>query len=326
MKILVTGAAGFIGFHSSMRLLALGHEITGLDNLNDYYDVSLKNARLQQLEGKAGFTFMRQDLADRDGMAAIFRDGGFDVVLHLGAQAGVRYSIDNPFAYIDSNVTGTMTVLEGCRHSRVKHLIYASSSSVYGANIKQPFSLSDRVDSPVSLYAATKKSNEILCEAYTRLYGLSITGLRFFTVYGPWGRPDMAYYKFADAIMSGQPIELYNNGEMQRDFTYVDDIVSGICSIVSNGPMTAKGIGGHAVYNLGNNEPEPLMNMVRYLEESLGKKAEIKLLPMQLGDVVSTYADISETQRDYGFRPKTDLRSGIDKFSTWFREYRASTH
>jgi len=321
VKILVTGGAGFIGFHSSRRLLAAGHEIVGIDNLNDYYDVGLKQARLALLSEHPNFAFFQLDLADREGIAKLFREQNFDIVLHLGAQAGVRYSLENPFAYIDSNITGTMTVLEGCRHNEIKHLIYASSSSVYGANSKQPFSTDDRVDSPVSLYAATKKSDEMLCEAYARLYGFPITGLRFFTVYGPWGRPDMAYFKFADSILSGRSIDIYNNGEMSRDFTYIDDIVSGIFSIVTQGPVSVKK--PHSIYNLGNNTPEPLMNLVGFLEESLGVEARVNFLPMQPGDVISTYADISATQRDYGFVPGTTLREGISKFSEWYLKYRA---
>lgn len=321
MKILVTGAAGFIGFHSSKRLLALGHEIVGIDNLNSYYDVRLKHGRLAQLEGKAGFSFVKLDLADRDGIASLFRENTFDLVLHLGAQAGVRYSLENPFAYLDSNLAGTLTILEGCRHSGIKHLIYASSSSVYGSNTKLPFSLEDRVDTPVSLYAATKKADELMCHTYAHLYGFSITGLRFFTVYGPWGRPDMAYFKFANAIMAGKPIDVYNNGDMKRDFTYIDDIVDGIESIITKGPIVEPGKVPHRVYNLGHNNPEQLLEMIELLEIELGNSTQKNFLPMQPGDVYATYADINATTRDYGFLPKVALPEGIANFARWYREY-----
>jgi Nucleoside-diphosphate-sugar epimerases len=321
MKILVTGAAGFIGFHSIKQLLKAGHTIIGIDNLNNYYDVRLKHARLEQMEEDAGFTFLKLDLADREGMAALFHGHNFDLVLHLGAQAGVRYSLENPFAYVDSNLTGTLTVLEGCRHHNVQHLIYASSSSVYGANTKQPFSIQDRVDSPVSLYAATKKADEMLCQAYAHLYRFPITGLRFFTVYGPWGRPDMAYFKFADAIMANRPIDIYNYGDMKRDFTYVDDIVAGIDKIVHQKPSASDDPVPHRVYNFGNNQPEQLMDMVSLLEARLGKVARKNLLPMQPGDVYATYADISDTQRDFGFQPTVSLSEGLDRFASWYRSY-----
>jgi len=320
MKILVTGAAGFIGFHSSVRLLEQGHEIVGIDNLNDYYDVRLKHARLTQLADRPYFSFIKLDLANRDGMANLFRDGGFDIVLHLGAQAGVRYSLENPFAYVDSNVAGTLTVLEGCRHHGVKHLIYASSSSVYGANTKQPFSIDDRVDIPVSLYAATKKADELMCQTYAHLYRFPITGLRFFTVYGPWGRPDMAYFKFADAIRAGRAIDVYNHGDMKRDFTYIDDIVDGIQALVQEPPLAAGDETPHRVYNLGNNNPEQLMDMIALLEERLGKTAQKNFLPMQPGDVYATYADIEDSTRDFGFRPKTSLASGLEKFAAWYQK------
>mgnify|MGYP001197132642 CR=1 FL=1 len=322
MKILVTGAAGFIGFHSSVRLLDAGHRVVGIDNLNDYYDVRLKEARLRQLESREGFTFHRVDLSDRARMREIFENAAFDVVLHLGAQAGVRYSIQNPFAYIDSNITGTLTVLEGCRHNGIKHLLYASSSSVYGANTKQPFSVEDRVDSPISLYAATKKSNELMCQTYAHLYGLRITGLRFFTVYGPWGRPDMAYFKFADAIMSGRAIDVFNNGDMSRDFTYIDDIVDGIKSIIDLPEPARGGSGLHRVYNLGNNQPEQLMDMITLLESELGQAARKNFLPMQPGDVPSTFADIAASERDFGFKPSTSLAVGLRKFARWYIDYR----
>jgi len=321
MKILVTGAAGFVGFHSSVRLLAAGHEVVGIDNLNAYYDVNLKRGRLALLNGKSGFSFIRLDLADREGMAALFRQHQFDAVLHLGAQAGVRYSLENPFAYLDSNLVGMLTVLEGCRHNGVKHLVYASSSSVYGSNIKLPFAIEDRVDTPVSLYAATKRADELMAHTYAHLYGFPITGLRFFTVYGPWGRPDMAYYKFADAIMAGRPIDVYNHGDMRRDFTYIDDIVDAIEALLQQGPKVPDAGAPHKVYNLGHNHPEQLLHMIGLLEELLGRKAEKRMLPMQPGDVYATYADISDISRDYGYRTKTDLATGLHEFVTWYRSY-----
>lgn len=321
MKILVTGAAGFIGFFCCRRLLGDGHEVVGIDNLNSYYDVSLKHARLAQLEGALGFSFIQLDLADREGMAALFLNHSFDVVLHLGAQAGVRYSLENPFAYVDSNLAGTLTVLEGCRHHGVKHLIYASSSSVYGANTKQPFAIEDRVDSPVSLYAATKKADELMCHTYAHLYRFPVTGLRFFTVYGPWGRPDMAYFKFANAIMAGKPIDVYNHGDMKRDFTYIDDIVNGVVAIVEKGPIPTGDDVPHRVYNLGNNQPEQLMDMISLLEDFLSAAAIKNFLPMQPGDVYSTYADIDATRRDYGFSPTTSLSVGLERFVGWYGQY-----
>mgnify|MGYP001465273984 CR=1 FL=1 len=324
MKILVTGAAGFIGFYATRRLLSAGHEVVGIDNLNDYYDVRLKHARLGLLEQDCGFRFVQLNLADRRVMAELFATERFDLVLHLGAQAGVRYSLENPFAYLDSNLTGMLTVLEGCRHNGVKHLVYASSSSVYGSNTKLPFAVEDRVDTPVSLYAATKKADELMAHTYAHLYGFPITGLRFFTVYGPWGRPDMAYFKFADAISAGRPIDVYNHGDMQRDFTYIDDIVDGIEAIVSRPPAAASDQVPHRVYNLGHNHPEQLLDMICLLESFLGIEAKKNFLPMQPGDVYSTYADISETVRDYGFSPKTSLKQGLRQFSEWYREYRCS--
>lgn len=322
MKILVTGAAGFVGFHSSLKLLNLGYEIIGIDNLNNYYDVNLKYARLAQLENQANFTFIKRDLSDREGIANLFAENKFDLVLHLGAQAGVRYSLENPFAYIDSNVTGTLTILEGCRHHGIQHLIYASSSSVYGANTKQPFSIDDRVDSPVSLYAATKKSDEMMCRTYAHLYKFPITGLRFFTVYGTWGRPDMAYFKFANAIMAGKTIDVYNHGDMKRDFTYIDDIVEGIVNIIQKGPILVENEVPHRVYNLGNNNPEQLLEMIKLLEKSLGKKAQKNFLPMQPGDVYSTFADISDTIRDYNFKPRVSLAEGLGKFANWYLKFK----
>lgn len=321
MKILVTGAAGFIGFHSSARLLAAGNDVVGIDNLNDYYDVNLKAARLGLLAKESSFTFHQLDLTDRTGIANLFAREKFDVVLHLAAQAGVRYSIENPFAYVESNIFGTLTILEGCRRSGVRHLIYASSSSVYGANTKQPFSVDDRVDSPVSLYAATKKSDELMCHTYAHLYGIPITGLRFFTVYGPWGRPDMAYFKFATAIVGGSPIDVYNNGDMRRDFTYIDDIVDGIETLVANPPPFPVGKTTHRVYNLGNNRPEQLMHMVELLEKYLGIEAKKRYLPMQPGDVPATFADIESSSSDFGYSPKVTLGDGLLEFAKWFNQH-----
>jgi UDP-glucuronate 4-epimerase len=327
MKILVTGAAGFVGYHACLRLLAADHQIIGIDNLNEYYDVRLKYTRLQHLEKNSNFKFQKIDLADRQAIAELFRQNEFDKVLHLGAQAGVRYSIENPFAYLDSNLTGMLTILEGCRHHKIKHLIYASSSSVYGANTKLPFSEQDRVETPVSLYAATKKADELMAQTYAHLYKFPITGLRFFTVYGPLGRPDMAYFKFADSIIAGRPIDVYNFGDMKRDFTYVDDIVNGIESIVDKGFVTQDSGGvPHQVYNLGHNHPENLMDMISILEEKLGKQALKNFLPMQPGDVYATYADIDAIQRDYGFTPKTSLEEGLDKFASWYRSYYNTSH
>src|SRR5690606_15138350 len=324
MKILVTGAAGFVGFHTTSRLLGAGHEVVGIDNLNAYYDVGLKQGRLALLKDRPGFSFMKLDLADRAGMASLFQDHAFDLVLHLGAQAGVRYSLENPFAYLDSNLTGMLTVLEGCRHSGVKHLVYASSSSVYGSNTKLPFATEDRVDTPISLYAATKKADELMAHTYAHLYRFPITGLRFFTVYGPWGRPDMAYYKFANAIMAGKPIDVYNHGDMRRDFTYIDDIVDAIEAIVAQGPKPSGTDVPHKVYNLGHNHPEQLLHMIELLERRLGKQAEKRMLPMQPGHVYATYADISDISRDYGYTTKTSLADGLEQFVSWYRSYHGS--
>jgi len=321
MKILVTGAAGFIGFHSCIRLLEEGHEITGIDNINNYYDIQLKHSRLEKLKTKTNFIFKKIDLADRSGIAELFKNNSFDVVLHLGAQAGVRYSIDNPFAYLDSNLTGMLTILEGCRHHGIKHLIYASSSSVYGANTKLPFSVEDRVETPISLYAATKKADELMAYTYAHLYKFPITGLRFFTVYGPLGRPDMAYFKFANAITAGQSIDVYNYGDMKRDFTYIDDIVDGIDSIVNKTPAALADVVPHRVYNLGHNHPEDLLDMINILERKLGKEVKKNFLPMQAGDVYSTYADISQTKLDYDFYPKTSLENGLENFCQWYTAY-----
>ena len=320
MKILVTGVAGFVGYHSTLALLEKDFEVVGIDNLNDYYDVNLKKGRLEALETYNKFKFICMDLADKDKIASLFVHEKFDKVLHLGAQAGVRYSIENPYAYIDSNIVGTLTILEGCRNNGIQHLIYASSSSVYGANTKQPFSIDDQVDSPVSLYAATKKADEMMAYTYAHLYKISITGLRFFTVYGEFGRPDMAYFKFANSIMSGKPIDVYNFGDMERDFTYIGDIVSGILSIIEKGPVSGGEV-PHNVYNLGNNKPEKLLDMINILEDKLGVKAEKNFLPMQQGDVYSTYADIESTKKDYGYEPQTSLEEGLEKFVVWYKEY-----
>lgn len=331
-KILVTGAAGFIGFHYVQRLCAAGYAVLGIDNLNDYYDPALKTARLEVLSGLEGFSFQELDLADREAMAQCFETHKPDVVVNLAAQAGVRYSLENPYSYIDSNVVGFTNVLEGCRHNGVKHLIFASSSSVYGANTKVPFAEADRVDHPVSLYAATKRSNEMLAHSYAHLYRLPCTGLRFFTVYGPWGRPDMAYYKFTKAIYEGQEIEVYNNGDMQRDFTYVDDIVESMVRLVEripepnpdwkpHNPDPASSDAPYRLYNIGNNQPEKLMDFIGTLEDEIGIKAKTKMLPMQPGDVYATYADTQNLERDIGFKPSTPLKEGLRKFVDWYREY-----
>jgi UDP-glucuronate 4-epimerase len=323
MKILITGCAGFIGYHCTKRLLDRGHSIVGIDNLNNYYSTKLKLDRLAQIKDNPRFHFARIDLESNESIQDIFSRHRFDVVLHLGAQAGVRYSLEKPFSYINSNITGTLTILEGCRHHGVQHLIYASSSSVYGANTKQPFSINDRVDSPVSLYAATKKANEVMCHAYAHLYRIPMTGLRFFTVYGPWGRPDMAYFKFANAIMADEPIDVYNYGNMRRDFTYIDDIVDAIETLVESAPLATHDPVPHRVYNLGNNQPEGLLDMINLLEKALGKPAKKNLLPMQPGDVPATYADIDASTRDFGFRPKTSLADGLMKFANWYKKYQA---
>ena len=332
MKILVTGAAGFIGYHTALRLLERGDEVVGVDNLNDYYDVSLKETRLARLRSRDGFRFERIDIADRDGMSELFTRLRPERVIHLAAQAGVRYSLVNPHAYTDSNVTGFLNILEGCRHGGVDHLVFASTSSVYGSNTKQPFSEHQTVDHPVSLYAATKKANELMAHTYAHLFGLRVTGLRFFTVYGPWGRPDMALFKFTRGILAGEPIPVFNNGQMIRDFTYVDDIVEGVIRAADhpaqpdpewNGddPDPATSNAPYRVYNIGNNEPVLLLDCIAMLEEELGVKAQMEFHPMQPGDVVSTMADVSELERAVGFRPRTPLRTGISRFVSWYREY-----
>jgi UDP-glucuronate 4-epimerase len=327
---LVTGAAGFIGFHLVKQLTSLYPEadIYGIDNLNAYYDPGLKTARLRVLSSTCPkFTFREMDLANRDDMVRLFAAVRPDVVLHMGAQAGVRYSIDNPYAYIDSNIVGFMNILEGCRHHPVQHLLYASSSSVYGANKKVPFSVDDPVDHPISLYAATKKSNELMAHTYAHLYGVPVTGLRFFTVYGPWGRPDMAYFKFTEAIYNKKPIDIYNFGDMKRDFTYIDDIVDGIMRLIPFAPKgkgTGQAIGTtapYAVYNIGHNHPEDLMEMINILEDLTGQEAQKNMLPMQPGDVYTTYADIDPLTAATGFTPRTSLRQGLTHFISWYKDY-----
>ena len=332
MKILVTGAAGFIGFHLAQRLLERGDEVVGLDNLNTYYDVSLKDARLGLLEAHPGFRFVRAGLEDRPTVAALFSDEHFDMVVNLAAQAGVRYSLQNPNAYIDSNIVGFMNVLEGCRHNNVKHLVYASSSSVYGANTTVPFSVHDTVDHPVSLYAATKKSNELMAHTYAHLFGLPVTGLRFFTVYGPWGRPDMAYFSFTKAILEGRPIDVFNHGRMQRDFTYIDDIAEGIVRVLGHiprpdpawnaaSPDPATSSAPYRLYNIGNNQPVELGHFIEVLEEYLGKKAHKNMLPIQAGEVLVTCADVDDLRHEVGFRPSTPIREGLRRFVEWYREF-----
>ena len=331
-KILVTGAAGFIGYHTSERLLARGDEVVGLDNVNDYYDPTLKEARIARLSAKPGFRLFRMDLADRDGVARLFREERFDRVINLAAQAGVRYSITNPHAYIESNLVGFINILEGCRHTGVQHLTYASSSSVYGANTAMPFSVHQNIDHPVSLYAATKKANELMAHTYSHLYGLPTTGLRFFTVYGPWGRPDMAMFLFTKAILAGQPIDVFNHGKMQRDFTYIDDIVEGVIRTSdhtaepnpawnSDAPDPATSKAPYRIYNIGNNNPVELMYLIEIIEKELGRVAEKRMLPLQPGDVPATYAETSSLRALTGFAPETPLREGIAKFVRWYREY-----
>lgn len=325
MQVLVTGVAGFIGHHLAKRLLADGLEVYGIDNLSDYYDVSLKKARLEQLH-QPGFTFQFLDLSDRQGVANLFDSQPFDCVVNLAAQAGVRYSLINPLAYIDSNITGFVNLLEGCRHHPVKHLVFASSSSVYGVNPQVPFSTADNVDYPISLYAATKKADELIAHTYSHLYQIPTTGLRFFTVYGPWGRPDMAYFKFVKAIESGKPIEVYNFGKMQRDFTYVDDVIEGVVRVMNKPPQldvarpsSSKAL--YKLYNIGNNTPVELMQFIRVIETLLGKEAQKTLLPMQPGDVPITYADVDELMQDVGFRPDTPIEQGMARFVEWYRDY-----
>jgi UDP-glucuronate 4-epimerase len=332
MKTLVTGAAGFIGFHLSKRIAQSGGEVIGLDNINDYYDVRLKEARLAQLEDTKNFSFVRMSLEDRRGMSELFSSEKFDCVVNLAAQAGVRYSLVNPYSYIDSNIVGFVNILEGCRHNKVKHLVFASSSSVYGANTKMPFSVHHNVDHPVSLYAATKKANELMAHTYSSLYGLPSTGLRFFTVYGPWGRPDMALFLFTKAVLEDRPIDVFNYGRMQRDFTYIDDIVEGVYRVMDripapdpgwdgNSPDCATSYAPYKLYNIGNNNPVELMKFIEVLENCLGRKARKNLLPMQAGDVPATYADVDDLMRDVGFKPSTPLEKGIGKFVEWYKAY-----
>lgn len=320
-KYLITGGAGFIGFHLSVALLEKGASVIGFDNLNDYYDVGLKKSRLDILEKYEDFYFVKADLADKDQVFSVFEKYKPDIVVNLGAQAGVRYSIDNPDAYMQSNMMGFFHVLEACRHYPVEHLVFASSSSVYGGNKKVPFSTEDMVDGPVSLYAATKKSNELMAHAYSKLYRIPVTGLRFFTVYGPFGRPDMAYFKFALKIMNGEKIQIYNNGDMRRDFTYVDDVVEGIVNVLGNPPAENEDGVQYKIYNIGNNKPERLMDFITTLERKLGREAEKEYLPMQPGDVYQTYADVSELMKDFDFKPATSIEEGIEKFVDWFKAY-----
>jgi len=332
MKILVTGAAGFIGMTTSLKLLERGDEVVGIDNLNDYYDVTLKEDRLKRLTPHANFRFVRMDVADRVGMEKLFAEEKFERVVHLAAQAGVRYSLKNPHAYIDSNIVGFTNILEGCRHNRVQHLVYASSSSVYGGNTKMPFSEHDSVDHPVSLYAATKKANELMAHTYSHLYGLPTTGLRFFTVYGPWGRPDMALFLFTKAILEGRPIDVFNHGDMRRDFTYVDDIVEGVVRVLDRvasvdptydalraDPATSNV--PYRMFNIGNNNPVSLLEFIGCIEDALGRKAQKNLLPMQDGDVPATYADTDALNDWVGYAPGTSIRDGIAHFISWFNAY-----
>jgi UDP-glucuronate 4-epimerase len=332
MKILVTGAAGFIGSTATLRLLARGDEVVGLDNLNDYYDVQLKRDRLARLTPHPRFRFVLLDVADRGGMEKLFAAEKFDRVIHLAAQAGVRYSLKNPHAYVDSNIVGFMNILEGCRHNQVQHLAYASSSSVYGGNTRMPFAESNSVDHPVSMYAATKKANELMAHTYSHLFGLPTTGLRFFTVYGPWGRPDMALFLFTKAILDGKPIDVFNHGNMQRDFTFVDDIVEGVIRVMdktavpdpsfnADVPNPGTSNAPFRVFNIGNHDPVPLMDFIACIEEAIGRKAQKNLLPLQDGDVPATYADVDALQSWVGFKPATDIRTGVGRFVKWYREY-----
>ncbi|GMV73406.1 MAG: NAD-dependent epimerase [Rubrivivax sp.] len=332
MKILVTGAAGFIGMTTAARLLARGDEVVGLDNLNDYYDVRLKEDRLARLQAQPGFRFVRLDVADREGMARLFAQERFERVIHLAAQAGVRYSLKNPHAYVESNLVGFMNVLEGCRHGGVQHLVYASSSSVYGGNTRMPFSVHDSVDHPVSLYAASKKANELMAHTYSHLYGLPTTGLRFFTVYGPWGRPDMALFLFTKAILEGRPIDVFNHGRMQRDFTYIDDIAEGVVRVTDRiatpdpaydalAPDPATSNVPYRVFNIGNHQPVPLLDFIAAIERALGRSAEKNFLPLQDGDVPATYADVQALQDWVGFQPATAIDTGIGRFVDWYRSY-----
>jgi len=332
MNFLVTGAAGFIGFHVSQRLLAAGHQVVGIDNLNDYYDVNLKHARLNLIKPDPAFTFIEMDLADRDAIASLFKQQQFQRVIHLGAQAGVRYSIENPHAYADANLIGHLNILEGCRHNKIEHLLYASSSSVYGLNRKMPFSTEDSVDHPVSLYAATKKANELMSHTYSHLYQLPTTGLRFFTVYGPWGRPDMALFKFTRAMIAGEAIDVYNQGQMKRDFTYIDDIAEAIVrlqdvipqadenwTVEAGSPATSSA--PYRVYNIGNSQPVTLINYIEAIEKALGITAVKNLMPMQPGDVLETSADTEALFKAIGFKPQTSVEEGVKRFVDWYRDF-----
>ena len=330
--VLVTGAAGFIGFHVAQRLLAEGRQVIGLDSVNNYYDPQLKAARLDILKAQAGFTFVKLDLAERAAMKALFAQHRFPVVVHLAAQAGVRYSLENPHAYADANLEGFINVLEGCRHNGCGHLLFASSSSVYGANTKLPFSVQDNVDHPISLYAATKKANELMAHSYSHLYRLPATGLRFFTVYGPWGRPDMAMFIFAKAILAGQPVRLFNHGKMRRDFTFIDDVVQAVVRLIGRPPQGRADWDGNRpdpgssrapwkIYNIGNNHPEDLTHVISLLEKEFGRTAIKDMLPMQPGDVEATYADVADLEHDIGFRPATSIEDGIARFAKWYRDY-----
>ena len=331
-KFLLTGAAGFIGSHVAITLLERGDDVHGIDNLNDYYDPTLKDARLARLTGRPGFTFQKLDVADRPGMEALFASQRFDKVIHLAAQAGVRYSLENPHAYIDSNIVGFTNILEGCRHNGVQHLTYASSSSVYGANEAMPFSVHQNVDHPLSLYAATKKANELMAHTYSHLYKLPTTGLRFFTVYGPWGRPDMAMFLFAKAILSGQPIDVFNNGQMRRDFTFIDDIAEGVVrtsdlvaspNAAWDGKLPDPGTSAapYRLYNIGNHNPVELLYLIETLEKALGRTATKHMMPMQMGDVPATYADVEALTQDTGFTPATPIEVGVERFVKWYRDY-----
>jgi len=332
MEILVTGSSGFIGYHLSRALLEAGHRVVGVDNHNAYYDVSLKEARKEQLKAYDGFTFKLLDLKDKETLMSVFESSRFEVVYHMAAQAGVRYSLENPDAYVDANLVGFMNILEACRHHPVQHLIYASSSSVYGGNTRIPFSTDDDVDHPVSLYAATKKSNELLAHAYSHLYGLPATGLRFFTVYGSYGRPDMAYYTFTEKVLNGEPIDVYNYGDMERDFTYIDDVVEGMLRLREKPPKpnpewkqgessASTSFAPYKVYNIGNNTPVSLERFINVLEDALGRKADKRYKPMQPGDVQRTYADIDDLERDVGYRPDTPIETGIERFVAWYKDY-----
>lgn len=331
-KILVTGAAGFIGFHLCKELIRQDCTVVGLDNINDYYDTNLKLSRLKQIEDFPNFKFVRLNIAERELLSEIFFNEKFDMVVHLAAQPGVRYSLVNPYAYVESNIGGFLNVLEGCRHNQIKHLVYASSSSIYGANTKMPFSVHHNVDHPVSLYAATKKSNELMAHAYSNLYGIPTTGLRFFTVYGPWGRPDMAYFSFTKAIMDGKPIDVFNSGQMKRDFTYIDDIIAGVMRVLHKIPIPNPEWNGtnpdpgtsyspYKLYNIGNNNPVELMFVINILERCIGKKAKMNMLPMQPGDVVATFADIDDLRKDVGFEPGTPIEKGLANFVAWYKSY-----